>query len=295
MKFTKMQGCGNDYVYIDCFKEDVQNPSELAVKVSDRHFGIGSDGLILIKPSDKADFFMDMYNLDGSRGRMCGNGIRCVGKYVYDHKLTGKTEITVETLSGIKYLTLIPSEKDPSVIGSVTVNMGSPADVCHMVLDIPGDRREFTYVSMGNPHAVTYVCDTEDFLPNTECISDTELLGTYRMEGKTPIAHTLEEIGPKYECHSVFPERANIEFVRIHNRKHISFRVWERGSGETFACGTGACASAYASFFNGFTDKECTVSMRGGDVVICYDKETDSIFMTGPAVTVFEGELATFF
>lgn len=291
MRFTKMQGCGNDYVYVNCFQETVSDPVELAIRVSDRHFGIGSDGLILIRPSDKADFFMDMYNLDGSRGRMCGNGIRCVGKYVYDHKLTQKTEITVETLSGIKYLTLIPSETDPSVIASVTVNMGSPADVCHKTLSITEDTREFTCVSMGNPHAVTYVTNTDDFLPNTDCISDTALLGSYRMDGQEPIPHTLEEIGPRYECHEVFPERSNIEFVRILNRKHISFRVWERGSGETFACGTGACASAYASFFNGYTDSECTVSMRGGDVVIRYDKSTDSIYMTGPAVTVFEGEL----
>lgn len=265
MRFTKMQGCGNDYIYINCFEEKVPDPGSLAIRLSDRHFGIGSDGVILICPSDVADCRMDMYNLDGSRGRMCGNGIRCVGKYVYDHGIVHDTSITVETLSGIKRLTLIPDPADPSVISEVTVNMGAPRDAHHLTLAIPGDKRDFTYVSMGNPHAVTYVDD--------------------------PFDVPLEQIGPLYEHHEVFPEQANIEFVHITDRSHIEFRVWERGSGETFACGTGACASAYSCLFNGLTDNEVDVRMRGGSVHIRYSEEEDTVYMTGPAVEVFTGDV----
>lgn len=290
MKFTKMHGCGNDYIYVNCFSETVDDPAETAIRLSDRRKGIGSDGLILIKPSDKADFFMDMYNLDGSRGRMCGNGIRCVGKYVYDHALTDKKEITVETLSGIKYLTLHTSsesadrlsytDKNRERVNSVTVNMGHPiTDIAAIPLNT-GIIREyslgytlgaaarafrFTFVSMGNPHAVTFVDD--------------------------PMSIPLEELGPLYEHHEIFPEQANIEFVHVTDRGHIEFRVWERGSGETHACGTGACACAYAAILNGLTDDEVHVKMLGGELTIRYDRPSDTIFMTGPAVEVFSGEV----
>lgn len=283
MRFTKMEGCGNDYIYFNCFEETIDDPAALAVRLSDRHFGIGGDGIVLIKPSDKADFFMDMYNLDGSRGRMCGNAIRCVGKYVYDHKMTDKKELAVETLSGIKYLTLHVTD---GAVSTVTVDMGEPkTDAASLPLDtsflkgIDTDKpiigyslaalartHRFTFVSMGNPHAVTFVDD--------------------------PFAVPLEEIGPAYENHSIFPERANIEFVHVTDRTHIDFRVWERGSGETFACGTGACASAYACILNGFTEDEVNVKMRGGSLVIRYDRTSGHIFMTGPATAVFTGEIS---
>lgn len=274
MKFTKMQGCGNDYVYVDCTKALIDHIPETAVKVSDRHFGIGSDGLILIRPSEVADFFMDMYNNDGSRGKMCGNGIRCVGKYVYDHGLTGKKQLTIETLSGIKKLDL--SIEDGKVT-YVTVDMGSPeltpssipvisdkARVINEPITVNGQEYRITCISMGNPHAVVFVEDTKD-LP-------------------------LEEIGPYFEHHEIFPDRVNTEFVHITSRNKIEMRVWERGSGETLACGTGACASVMACILNGYTDNEVTVSLLGGDLNIRYDEQTNTIFMTGPAVTVFEGE-----
>lgn len=281
MKFTKMQGCGNDYIYINCFEENVTDPAALAVRLSDRHFGIGGDGIVLIKPSDCADFFMDMYNLDGSRGRMCGNAIRCVGKYVYDHGMTDKTSLAIETLSGIKYLTLHVKDE----VESVTVDMGEPdtdpATIPLIISELKGidlnkpvigyslaalaRTMRFTFVSMGNPHAVTFVDD--------------------------PMQVPLEELGPEYEHHHIFPERANIEFVHVTDRNHIDFRVWERGSGETFACGTGACASAYASILNGYCDDEINVRMRGGSLVIRYDRASNRIFMTGPATTVFVGEI----
>lgn len=282
MRFTKMQGCGNDYIYFNCFEESIENPSELAIRISDRHFGIGGDGIVLIKPSDKADFFMDMYNLDGSRGKMCGNAIRCVGKYVYDHGMTTKTDLSIETLSGIKYLNL---HTVGDSVDSVTVDMGEPcteaaaiplntgiltdvdtsAPIIGYSLAALARTKRFTFVSMGNPHAVTFVED--------------------------PMLVPLEELGPAYEHHSIFPERANIEFVHVTDRTHIDFRVWERGSGETFACGTGACAAAYASILNGYTDDEVTVKMRGGSLIIRFDRETNHIFMTGPATTVFTGEI----
>lgn len=275
MKFTKMQGCGNDYVYIDCTKTQIiGNIPDLVVKISDRHFGVGSDGLILIKPSDKADFFMDMYNSDGSRGKMCGNGIRCVGKYVYDKGLTDKKQIKIETLSGIKTLNLITENGQ---VSSVTVDMGSPdfipenipvvTDKKYMINEpvTVGDREyKITCLSMGNPHAVVFVKDTDNF--------------------------PVETVGPLFENHEIFPERVNTEFVRVIDRNHIKMRVWERGSGETLACGTGACAAAVASFINGFTAVEVTVSLLGGDLHIKYDRDKNMVYMTGPAVTVFEGE-----
>lgn len=278
MKFTKMEGLGNDYVYINCFKEEVENPEKLAVKLSDRHFGIGSDGLILIKPSEIADFKMDMYNADGSRSEMCGNGIRCVGKYVYDYGLTDKKEISVETLAGIKYLKLnVENEK----VSSVKVNMGAPilkpelipvnlSDKNHDIavqvpITVEGKVYKTTCVSMGNPHSVVFVDDTDSF--------------------------PLEEVGPLFENHEMFPNRINAEFVQVTDRKHVKMRVWERGTGETLACGTGACATAVACILNGKTDDEVTVSLLGGDLVINWDREENIVYMTGPATTVFDGDI----
>lgn len=275
MKFTKMQGLGNDYVYVNCFREKIADPSRLAVEISDRHFGVGSDGLILINPSDKADFEMEMYNADGSRGEMCGNGIRCVAKYVYDYGLTDQTSISVETLGGIKYLDL--TVKDGKAV-LVKVDMGKPElspekipvvsageKVVDEPIDVDGQNYRMTCVSMGNPHAVVYVdCDVRN-LP-------------------------LEEIGPKFENHERFPNRVNTEFVRVLDRRTVEMRVWERGSGETLACGTGACAVAVSCVLNGLTEDEVTVKLLGGDLQIKWDREKDTVFMTGPAEVVFDGE-----
>lgn len=275
MKFTKMQGIGNDYVYVNCFQEKVENPGEIAKMVSDRHFGIGSDGLILIKPSDVADFEMDMYNSDGSRGAMCGNGIRCVAKYVYDYGLTDKTSITVNTASGIKYLDLT-IENGKAV--QIRVNMGTPIleaskipviSEKEKVIDEPivAGNKEYriTAVSMGNPHAVTYIDDVKGL--------------------------DIEKIGPQFEHHSIFPDRVNTEFVKVLDRNTVEMRVWERGSGETLACGTGACAVAVASILNGYTEDEVTVKLLGGDLKIYWDRKENLVYMTGPAEVVFDGEI----
>ncbi len=276
MNFTKMEGCGNDYVYVDCTKNSLSNPKEIAIKVSDRHFGIGSDGLILIKSSDKADFFMAMYNSDGSQAQMCGNGIRCVGKYVYDKGLTDKKQITVDTLAGVKYLDL--NVKDGKVV-SVRVNMGSPileaekipvcakgkSPVVAEPILVDGREYKMTCVSMGNPHAVVYVDSTED-LP-------------------------IETIGPLFEKHEKFPEKTNTEFVQVIDRRNLKMRVWERGAGETLACGTGACATLVASVLNGLCEDEATIKLLGGNLKISWDRENDLIFMEGPATTVFEGTI----
>ena len=270
-----MQGLGNDYVYVNCFKEKIDNPPELARRISDRHFGVGSDGLIMINPSDKADFEMEMYNADGSRGEMCGNGIRCVAKYVYDYGLTDKTHISVETLGGIKYLDLTVEE---GKVKMVKVDMGKPElEPLKIPVKASGDKavdepilvggKEYrmTCVSMGNPHAVIFIgCDVREF--------------------------PLEEIGPKFENHERFPNRVNTEFVRVIDRRTAEMRVWERGSGETLACGTGACAVAVACALNGFTEDEVTVRLLGGDLQIRWDREKDTVFMTGPAEVVFDGE-----
>ncbi len=275
MKFTKMQGIGNDYVYVNCFEEKVENPGKLAVRVSDRHFGIGSDGLILIKPSERADFCMEMYNADGSEGAMCGNGVRCVGKYVYDYGLTEQTSIQVETKSGIKYLDLTVEE---GKVSQVRVNMGAPelspsgipvlADG-DKVLDAPimVDGREYrmTCVSMGNPHAVVYLNDVKNL--------------------------EIEKIGPMFEMHPCFPDRVNTEFVRVVDGHTLEMRVWERGSGETLACGTGACAVAVASILNGHVSGEVTVKLLGGDLKILWDEQENIVYMTGPAAVVFDGEI----
>ena len=274
MKFTKMQGCGNDYVYIDATKEIPQEADKLAIRVSDRHYGIGSDGLIMICSSEIADFRMVMFNADGSESEMCGNGIRCFGKFVYDHGLTDKKELAVETLAGIKYLKLI---EDNGVITGVTVDMGKPVTqpeeipvvaegdpVLHYPITVQGQEYHISCASMGNPHATVYVEDT--------------------------VSLNLEAIGPYFENHEVFPRRVNTEFVQLINRKHIRMRVWERGSGETWACGTGACACAFVSMLNGYVDNEVEVEMRGGSVIIRFDEADGHIYMTGPAVTTFEGE-----
>lgn len=274
MKFTKMQGCGNDYVYIDATKEIPEDASALAIRVSDRHYGIGSDGLIMICSSEIADFRMVMFNADGSESEMCGNGIRCFGKFVYDHRLTDKKELAVETLAGIKYLRLI---EENGVITGVTVDMGAPitkpaeipviadADpVLQYPICVQGVDYRISCASMGNPHATVYVEDT--------------------------VGLNLEAVGPYFENHEVFPRRVNTEFVQLIDRKHIRMRVWERGSGETWACGTGACACAYVSMLNGFVEHEVEVEMRGGSVIIRFDETDGHIYMTGPAVTTFEGE-----
>ena len=276
MKFTKMHGIGNDYVYVNCFKETVEDPCSVAKFVSDRHFGIGSDGLILIKPSDIADCEMDMYNADGSQGAMCGNGIRCVAKYAYDYGIVDKKEITVATKSGIKTLQLTVG--DDNKVQLVRVNMGKPELVAvkipviadtDKVIDAPitvdGVEYHMTAVSMGNPHAVVCVEDVDNF--------------------------ALETIGPKFEHSSCFPDRVNTEFIRVIDRKNVQMRVWERGSGETWACGTGACAVAVACILNGYTDREVTVHLRGGDLMILWDEASQDVYMTGPATTVFDGEI----
>lgn len=284
MKFTKMHGIGNDYVYVNCFREKVENPEEVAKFVSDRHFGIGSDGLILIKPSDVADCEMDMYNADGSRGKMCGNGIRCVAKYVYDYGITDKTSISVATGSGIKYLDLTVKN---GKVAFVKVDMGAPilkaAEIpvsvkalgkdgltdTDQIVDAPilvsGEEYRITCVSMGNPHGIV-------------CVEDVDNL-------------EIEKIGPHFENHPAFPDRVNTEFIRVIDRKTVQMRVWERGSGETWACGTGACAVAVACILNGWTEDEVTVKLRGGDLQIQWDRERNTVFMTGPATVVFDGEI----
>ena len=273
MKFTKMQGIGNDYVYVNCLQETIENPSELAKKISDRHYGVGSDGLIMINPSDKADFEMEMYNADGSRGEMCGNGIRCVAKYVYDYGLTDKTSISVETLAGIKYLDL--TVEDGKVV-LVKVDMGKPMlrpeevpvvsekeEVIDEPITVDGQEYRMTCVSMGNPHAVIFMDDIEHL--------------------------EIEKIGPKFEHHERFPNRVNTEFVKVLDRQTASMRVWERGSGETLACGTGACAVAVACILGGYTENKVTVKLLGGDLLIEWYREQNKIYMTGPAEVVFDG------
>ena len=274
MKFTKMEGCGNDYVYVNLFEEEIENPEKLSIAVSDRHFGIGSDGLITIGPSEKADFRMRIYNADGSEAEMCGNGIRCVAKYVYEHKLTDKTEISVESGAGIKYLKLFIT--DGRVL-SVRVDMGEPILAPELIpVEAEGDRvvdepitvvgKEWrmTCVSMGNPHAVVFVDHVADF--------------------------PIEQYGPEFENHPRFPKRTNTEFVQIISRTEASMRVWERGAAETWACGTGTCATVMACILNGYTDNKVLVHLRGGDLTIEYEPDTNHIYMTGPAREVFTGE-----
>ncbi len=272
--FTKMQGAGNDYIYVNCFKEHISDINETAKKVSDRHFGIGSDGLVLICPSDKADFRMDMYNSDGTQAEMCGNASRCVGKYVHDKGLTDKTEITLETLAGIKILKLNLDENGE--VDTVCVNMGKPELLSKNIpidsdserfigkkVEVDGKEYKVTGVSMGNPHAVTYVDD----------VSKVE----------------IEKIGPKFETHKIFPKKTNTEFVQIIDKKTVKMRVWERGAGETLACGTGACATLVASSLLGLTEDEADIILLGGTLHIKWDKQENNVYMTGPARFVFDG------
>lgn len=275
MKFTKMHGCGNDYIYVNCMNEMIKNPEKVSQYVSDRHFGIGSDGLILICPSEVADFRMKMYNADGSEGAMCGNGVRCIAKYVYEYGLTDKENISIETKGGIKYLDLTV---EAGKVVLVKVNMGAPIlepdkipvklgkeNCIEQPVKVDGKEYKITCVSMGNPHAVTFVEDTESLL--------------------------LEKVGPKFENHEIFPDRVNTEFVQILNRKEVNMRVWERGSGETLACGTGACATVVACVLNGKTEHEITVHLLGGDLLLNYDEENNTVWMTGPAAVVCDGEI----
>ncbi len=277
MRFSKMNGIGNDYVYVNCFEENITQPEKISVIVSDRRYGIGSDGLILIMPSETADFRMRMFNADGSEGMMCGNGIRCVGKYVYDHGLTDKTEITVETKSGIKYLKLFVSG---GKVDSVEVDMGKailkPSDIpvisdldifVNQPETVDGTEYNITCVSMGNPHAVIFTGGVDEL--------------------------DLEKIGPPFENHKLFPDRINTEFVEVIDDRTLKMRVWERGSGETFACGTGACATVVAAVLNGICkrDEQVTVHLRGGDLSIVY-KTDGTVMMTGGATHVFDGVIS---
>lgn len=274
MKFTKMHGCGNDYVYVNGFTEKVADKPKAVVALSDRHFGIGSDGVIFINPSQQADFEMEMYNADGTRAEMCGNGIRCVGKYVYDHGMTDKTSITVESFGKVKYLDL--TVENGKVV-KVKVNMGKPeltakdvpvVSVHEQVIDeeiiVKGKSYRMTCVSMGNPHAVVFMDDVEHL--------------------------AIEEIGPYFENHERFPNRSNTEFVQVIDDSHVKMRVWERGTGETLACGTGCCATAVACVLNRLTGAHVTVQVLGGEIEIYWDQKENLVYMTGPAVTVFEGE-----
>ncbi len=275
IKFTKMHGLGNDYVYIDAINQNIENESTLAQFVSNRHFGIGSDGLILICKSNIADFKMRMFNSDGSEAEMCGNGIRCVGKFVYDKGLTNKTIVTIETLAGIKTLKL--NTKDGKV-ETVRVDMGEPIlnpkeipvisneePVKNLVLEADDKKFKFTCVSMGNPHAITQVENTDNF--------------------------DVEKYGKLLEVDKAFPNKTNVEFIQIVDKEHVKMRVWERGAGETLACGTGACGTAVACYLNGETGRKVEVELLGGNLYIDWDEKDNHVYMTGPAVTVFEGEL----
>ena len=279
LKFTKMHGCGNDYIYIDGARERIpaEQKPEIVRRLSDRHFGIGGDGVIFINPSDQADFEMEMYNMDGTRAEMCGNGIRCVAKYVYDKGLTDQTKISVISAGKIKYLDL---QVENGMVSTVKVNMGEPilkaceipvlaeneqGEVIADPIEVEGKTYQMTCVSMGNPHAVVFVDDVQNF--------------------------PLEQIGPKFENHPRFPKRVNAEFVKVLDEETVEMRVWERGTGETLACGTGACATVVACILNGLTKDTVTVKLLGGTLQVQWDKAENRVYMTGPATTVFEGEV----
>lgn len=274
LRFTKMHGCGNDYVYVNCFEEEVKDPVSLSIAISDRHFGVGGDGLVLICPSDRADAKMRMFNADGSEGKMCGNAIRCVGKYLYDHGIVRKTTVAIETLSGIKTLALFLKD---GKVDSAQVNMGPailiPSEIpvnlpgeqaVAVPVKIAGEEHTITCVSMGNPHCIVF--------------------------GGDPYELDLPKIGPLFENDPLFPERVNTEFIEVLDDHTLNMRVWERGSGETWACGTGACAAAVAAVLNGFCKKgkDISVRLRGGELTIRYTDE--AVFMTGKATEVFHGE-----
>ena len=278
MKFTKMHGCGNDYIYVNGFEEHIpdERKSELAINLSNRNFGIGSDGLIFINPGKTAEFEMEMYNAD-SRSEMCGNGIRCVGKYIYDHGLSKNTEISVESAGAVKYLTLYPGEDGK--VEFVRVNMGSPILKASLVpvisnnekvideaINVNGEDYHMTCVSMGNPHAVVFMKGVEKL--------------------------DIDSIGPYFENHERFPRRTNTEFVEVLDRGHVFMRVWERGTGETLACGTGCCATAVACILNGYTDECVDVKVLGGNIKIEWDRQENAVYMTGPATFVFDGEIS---
>lgn len=274
MKFTKMHGIGNDYVYVNAFEEEISAPERLAVTISDRHFGVGGDGLVLIMPSKIADARMRMFNSDGSEAEMCGNAIRCVGKFLYDHKIVTKETLTIETLAGIKRLNL---EIEKGIVNAVKVDMGEPILQSNLI-PVSGESRiiigepiaanghnyQFTAVSMGNPHCVIFVPEITDTMVLTD--------------------------GPVLEIHRLFPRKINVEFAKVNSKASVTMRVWERGSGETMACGTGACATVVAAILNKLTDRTVTVKLLGGELLIEWEPESNHVFMTGPAVTVFEGE-----
>lgn len=276
INFSKMHGIGNDYIYINCFETNIASPHELAIQLSDRHFGIGGDGIVLILPSAVADCKMRMFNADGSEGKMCGNAIRCVGKYLYDFKMVKNDIVTIDTLSGIKTLTL---QIQDNIVTAATVNMGQPITVSSLIpvnscnetfinQPIPVNNNTYciTCVSMGNPHAVIFTSDIDNL--------------------------NLSDIGPYFENHPLFPDRINTEFVEIIDSTHLKMRVWERGSGETLACGTGACAVVVAAVLNGIVkqDSDTTVLLKGGNLIINYSSD-GNVYMTGPATYVFEGKI----
>jgi len=315
MKFTKMHGAGNDYVYVDGFREKVENPGAVAIRISDRHKGIGADGLVLILPSETCDFRMRMFNADGSESQMCGNASRCVGKFVYDKGLTSKETITLETNAGVKILELFPVN---GKVEKVRVDMGEPVlstkdipvkwheeTLINQTIDFGPEKLTITAVSPGNPHAVVFLPqENSNTLRHCEEQSDEAnrkngLLHSVRNDEtnmslkafKTLEELPLEKIGPKMENHPVFPQRANVEFVEILSPNHAKMRVWERGSGETQACGTGACAVLVAAVLNNKLERKATISLLGGDLEIEWDAGNNHVYMTGPAVHVFEGEI----
>ena len=325
IEFTKMQGCGNDYVYINGFTEkiDQDKKKDFVIRVSDRHFGIGSDGVIFINPSDKADFEMEMYNADGSRAEMCGNGIRCVAKYVYDHKMTDKSDFTIESFGKVKFIRVTAKDGKAEL---VRVDMGEPelrasyipvdpeaalmsaneetADgrsqsenktgtetVVAAPITVDGKKYKMTCVSMGNPHAVVFVDkDISDGSESGSGRKDDETAGDFELIDKA--IGGMEKTGPLFENHKAFPNRTNTEFVKINDRNNVHMRVWERGTGETLACGTGCCATAVACILNGLTDRSVTVHVLGGDILIEWDEKDNHVYMTGPAVTVFDGTIS---
>jgi len=276
MRFTKMHGIGNDYVYVDCFAEQVDDPAQLAVRISDRHFGVGGDGMILVVPSDAADVGMRMFNADGSEGEMCGNGIRCVAKYAYDHGRSVANPMRVETLAGVKTVDLVLGEDGK--VSAATVDMGEPIlDPRRIPVNIPRVEQvvelpirlkkhayNFTAVSMGNPHAVVFV----------ECAADVP----------------LEEVGPQFENNPLFPERVNVHFVEVHSPHEVTMRTWERGSGITLACGTGASAVCVAGVLSGRTERLVAAHLPGGDLELQWRSENDHVYMTGSATEVFQGQ-----
>lgn len=275
LKFTKMHGLGNDYIYINGFLEEIENPGELSIKISDRHFGIGSDGIVMILPSKTCDFRMRMFNNDGSEAEMCGNASRCVAKYVYDNKMTDKEEITLETLAGVMVLKMQVIE---GKVEKVTVNMGQPRletkdipaifpkeRVINEAILVNGKEYKVTCVSMGNPHAITFVEDVDNF--------------------------DVHGVGVLIENHEMFPRRINTEFAQVVNRNTIKMRVWERGSGETLACGTGASATLVAAVLNNLTDRKAKLILLGGELEIEWNEADNNVYMTGPATTVFQGEI----